>query len=267
MANGIQYQVNHTPSLGKGSVLLDVFASAGGSPTGNLIHLGNCNKFDLEPKDDMAELYQSLYASPTKIAQAVKKRDIKISIEGTDFSADHAALFSITGGKATRVQTGAAVTGETLISAAQTANCLGRYFQVADFPIATWTDLKQGVTTLVNGTDYKVLDLVHGIIYIPLTSTISTAGTTAVTADYTSATSSVSEIDGHTVNFIQGHILFIPDPADGPNIQCDVWRVNLTQNGKIGLISDEYGNWTLEGSCLDDTANHPTDPFYRLLYL
>lgn len=262
---GIQYQVNHAPLLGKGSVLLDQFS--GGSPTGKFVHLGNCNKFEIEPKDDMAELYQSLYSSPTKIAQAVKKRDIKVTIEGTDFSFDHAAIFSITGGKATRSQTGAAVAGEVVISAAQTANCLGRYFQVADFPIATWTDLKQGVTTLVNGTDYKVLDDTHGIIYIPVGSAINTAGTQAVTADYTSATSSVDEVDGHTINFVQGHILFIPDPADGINIQADVWRVNLTQNGKIGLISDEYGNWTLEGSCLDDTANHPNNPFYRLLNL
>lgn len=262
---GIQYQLNHVPSLGKGSVLFDRFLN--GSPTGVFMHLGNCNKFEVDPKDDMAELWQSLYPSPTKIAQAVKKRDIKIAIEGTDFSADHSQIYSIAAGVSTRAQTGAAIVAQQVISAAETASCLGRYFQVQNFPVATWTDLKQGATTLVNGTDYVVLDLTHGIVYIPLTSTISTAGTTAVTADYTSATSSVSQIAGHTVNFVQGHILFIPDPADGPNIQADVWRVNLTQNGKIGLISDEYGNWTLEGSCLDDTANHPTDPFYLYTYL
>jgi|SRR5215469_3421824 len=262
---GVQYQVNHVPSLGKGSVLLDRFLN--GSPTGVFIHLGNCSKFELEPKDDMAELYQSLYPSPTKIAQAVKKRDIKISIEGTDFSADHSQIYSIASGVATRSQTGATVTAEVVVSAAQTANAKGRYFQVQKFPVATLTDLKQNSIALVNGTDYVVLDLTHGIIYIPLTSGIDTTGTLAISADYTSATSSASQVPGHTVNFIQGHILFVPDPADGPNIMVDVWRVNLTQNGKIGLISDEYGNWTLEGSCLDDTANHATAPFYQLTYL
>jgi hypothetical protein len=262
---GIQYQVNHVPSLGKGSVLLDRFLN--GSPTGVFMHLGNCNKFEIEPKDDKAELFQSLYPSPTQIAEAVKKRQVKVSIEGTDFSADHSQIYSISSGVTTRSQTGGAVSAEVLISAAQTANCLGRYFRVADWPVTTWTDLKQGVTTLVNGTDYVVVDLTHGIIYIPLTSTISTAGTTAVTADYTSATSTASQIAGHTVNFVEGHLLFVPDPADGPNIMADVWRVNLTQNGKIGLIMDEYGNWTLEGSALDDTANHPTAPFYQFTYL
>jgi hypothetical protein len=262
---GINYQINHVPSLGKGSVLFDRFLN--GNPTSVFMHLGNCSKFSIEPKDDKAELFQSLYPTPTMFAQAVKKRDLKITIEGTDFSADHAQLFSIAGGVGTRSQTGAAQSAEVVISAAQTTNCLGRYFQVVHYPIATWTDLKQGASTLVNGTDYVVLDLTHGIIYVPLTSAISTAGTTAVTADYTSLTSSVSQISGHTVNFVQGHILFIPDPADGPNIQADVWRVNLTQNGKIGLIVDEYNNWVLEGSALDDTANHATAPFYQLTYL
>lgn len=261
---GVQYQIPHEVLLGKGSVLLDRFSN--GSPTGVFTHLGNCSKFEISPKDDKADLYQSLYPSPTKIAEAVKKRDIMISIEGTDFSADHAALFGISSGVGTVSQTTGAVTAETVVSAAQTANAKGRYFRVANWPVQAWTDLKQGAVTLVSGTDYVVVDLTHGIIYIPLTSAIDTTGTTAITADYTKATASYKTVAGHTVNFVQGHILFVPDPADGDSITADVWRVNLTQNGKIGLISDEYGNWTLEGSALDDTANHPNSPFYLLSY-
>lgn len=262
---GIQYQVNHVPSLGKGSVLLDRFLS--GSPTGVFMHLGNCNKFEIEPKDDKAELFQALYPSPTKIAEAVKKRDIKISIEGTDFSADHSQIYSIASGESSLVTTASAITNEQLCSAAQTANAKGRYFRTASPNIATWTDLKQNAVALVNGTDYIVLDMTHGIIYIPLTSGIDTTGSHSITADYTPAAGTFAQINGHTVNFVEGHVLFVPDPADGPNITCDVWRVNLTQNGKIGLIQDEYGNWTLEGSCLDDTANHASAPFYQFTYI
>jgi hypothetical protein len=263
---GIQYPINHVPSLGKGSVLFERFSS--GSPTGVLMHLGNCNKFEVEPKDDKAELFQSLYPTPTMLAQAVKKRDIKIAVEGTDFSADHSQIYSLAGGVTSLAIAATGVTGETLISAVQTANAKGRYFRVASLewdptiaPVLTQT------TALVAGTDYVLADAAHGLIYIPSTSAISTAGTTAVTIAYTPLAKTVSQICGHTVNFVQGHILFVPDPADGPNIMCDVWRVNLTQNGKIGLISDEYGNWTLEGSALDDTANHPTAPFYQYTYL
>lgn len=259
------YQINHVPSLGKGSVLFDRFVN--GNPTGVLIHLGNCGKFEIEPKDDKAELVQSLSPTPTLIAQAVKKRDIKVMVEGTDFSSDHAALFSVSGGKSSLVVAGTAITNEVLVSAAQTVNAKGRYFQTAVPNIGTWTDLKQNAIALVNGTDYKVIDMVHGIIYIPTTSAIDISGTEQITADYTPTAGTFDEVSGHTVNFVEGRLLFVPNPADGPNIMCNVWRVNLTQDGKIGLISDEYGNWQLTGSALDDTANHPTDPFYKLTYI
>lgn len=259
------YQINHVPSLGKGSVLLDRFSN--GSPTGVFIHLGNCHKFEIEPKDDKAELVQALSPTPTLFAQAVKKRDLKIMIEGTDFSADHSDIYSLASGSANLSVLATPVTNEVLVTAAQTVNALGRYFRLANPNVGTFTDLKQNSIALNNGTDYKVIDLVHGIIYIPSTSTINTAGTQQITADYTPTAGTFAQVNGHTVNFIQGHILFVPNPADGPNITADVWRVNLTQNGKIGLISDEYNNWTLEGTALDDTANHPTAPFYQYTYI
>ncbi|MGA3295279.1 MAG: hypothetical protein ABSE45_15025 [Candidatus Acidiferrales bacterium] len=264
---GLNYQINHVPSLGKGSVLLDRFLN--GNPTGVFMHLGNCNKFELEPKDDKAELFQSLYPTPTKIAEAVKKRDLKIMIEGTDFSADHSQIYSISSGQTTLSISSGTTTGETLVSAAQSANAKGRYFRTAKPNIDNSTPpvLTQNSVTLVAGTDYVVADLVHGIIYIPLTSTIDVTGAFAITITYHQLATAAAQIAGHTVNFVQGHLLFVPDPADGPNITADVWRVNLTQNGKIGLIADEYGNWTLEGSALDDTANHPSAPFYQFTYL
>ena len=126
---GIQYPINHVPSLGKGSVLFERFSS--GSPTGVLQHLGNCSKFELEPKDDKSELFQSLYPTPTMLAQAVKKRDIKVMVEGTDFSADHSQIYSLAGGVTSLAIAATAVSGETLISAAQTNNAKGRYFRVA----------------------------------------------------------------------------------------------------------------------------------------
>ena len=73
---------------------------------------------------------------------------------------------------------------------------------------------------------------------------------------------SFDHVAGATIPFVQGHILFVPDPVDGQKIGCDIWRCNLNPNGQIGLIADDYGNWSLDGNILDDTANHPTAPFY-----
>ena len=262
---GIQYQIPHVPMLGKGSILLDQF-DVNGNPTGVFKHLGNATKFELDLKDDIAELYQSLNKSVTLIATALKKRQPKISITGTDFSSDHIAIAQMSSGMTTLTTTAATVTGEVLISAAQAPNAIGRYFRTANFNVdgtGTPPVLTSNSVTLSSGTDYLLLDAEQGIFYIPAGSTIASH---AVTITYHTLVGSQDQVAGATVPFITGHILFSPDPVDGQKIGCDIWRVNLNPNGQIGLIADDYGNWSLDGNILDDTANHPSAPFYQYTF-
>ena len=153
---GLKYPIPHVPMLGKGSILFDIFDPTTGLPTG-LRHLGNCTKFELDLKDDIAELYQSLNKSVTLVATAVKKRQPKISITGTDFSSDHQAIVQMSSGKTTLTTAVGTVTAETLISVAQVPNCKGRYFRTVtpNFdPTGTPPALTQNSMALVAGTDY-----------------------------------------------------------------------------------------------------------------
>jgi hypothetical protein len=257
---GLKYPIPHVPMLGKGSILFDIFDAAG-LPTG-LRHLGNCTKFELDLKDDIAELYQSLNKNVTLIATAVKKRQPKIVITGTDFSSDHMAIASMSSGKTTLATTAVTFTDEALISATA-GKIKGRYFRTLHMNVDDVTTppvVKQGVTTFTEGTDYVVADAVAGLIYIPVGTTL--ADSTATTITYHTLVGSQDQVAGATVPFLQGHLVFVPDPVDGQKIGCDIWRVNLSPNGQIGLIADDYGNWTLDGNILDDTANHPSAPFY-----
>jgi len=266
---GLKYPVPHKPMLGKGSIFFDRFDPVTGLPQGK-IHLGNCTQFDLEDKPDKAKLFSSLNSTVTMIASALKKREPTVTIKGTDFSSMVAQDWAISNGKTTLATTAATLTGETVISAVQTANAKGRYFQFVNMNIdnvGTPPVLTQAPSTvLVAGTDYIVEDPQLGIIYIPLTSTIDTTGTKAVTAVYHQLVGSFDQVAGSSVPFLQGHLTFDPDPVDGQKIACDIWRVNLFANGKIGLIADDYGNWELEGDILDDTSNHPTSPFYQYTF-
>src|SRR5208337_2760150 len=169
---GLKYPIPHIPMLGKGSILLDIFDAAG-LPTG-LRHLGNCTKFELDLKDDIAELYQSLNKSVTLIATALKKRQPKIAITGTDFSSDHMAIVQMSSGKTTVATTAATITDEVLISATVTG-AKGRFFQTAkrnidmataNVPVLTQTQAGSPVTLTTPG-DYVVADPVGGMIYIP----------------------------------------------------------------------------------------------------
>jgi len=258
---GLKYPIPHVPMLGKGSILLDI-VDVNGLATG-LRHLGNCTKFELDMKDDIAELYQSLNKNVTLIATAVKKRQPKISITGTDFSSDHMAITAMSSGKTTLAVTVATVTAETLVTMAQVPNAKSRFFKTAVpnyDPTGTPPVLTQNALTLVAGTDYTLADPVTGLIYFPVGSGID--GTHAITITYHTLLGNFDQVAGATVPHQQGHLVFVPDPVDGQKIGVDIWRVNLNPNGNVGLIADDYGNWTLDGQILDDTANHPNSPFF-----
>ena len=253
----IQYPVQHLPMLGKGSVLFDRF-DANGNVQG-YIHLGNCSKFELDMKDEAAQLFQSINKVPSLIATTLKKRTPTLSITGTDFSSDHMGLAMMSSGKTTLAIVAGAITGEALASA--TVTKLGKYFPLASRSVdPTTVILHQGTETPELGTDYVVADPVEGLIYIPATSSID--NTKAVTADYSTLAKSFDQVAGGTQPVLQGRIRFIPDPSDGQKIGVEVWRCNLAPNGQIGLVADDYGNWTLDASVLDDSANHSIAPYY-----
>jgi hypothetical protein len=262
---GLLYPVPHLPMLGKGSILLDVF-DANGNPTG-LQHLGNCTKLSLDIKDDIATLFQSINKNVSLIASALKKREPSVTITGTDFSATHQSLVQMAAGVVPVVETVQTITAEALASATATKH--GRYFKTLnpnlDVSIASNTVVHQGVTTLVQGTDYVIADAAQGLIYFPAASAV--VETTAVTIDYKTLTATYNTVAGLTQPYIKAHLYFDPDPTDGQKIAMDIWRVNFNPSAATEFIADDYGNWTLKGMILDDTANHPSAPYFLQYFL
>jgi hypothetical protein len=245
--------------LGKGSILLDVFDSTG-APTG-FQHLGNCTKMEQQIKDDIAELFQSLNKSVSLIASALKKRTPMLAITGTDFSSAHMAI-AMCGDLVPLSIAAGSVTTEPLASA--TATKKGKYFFTAQrnlSPTPADTVLHQGATALVAGTDYVIVDPVTGCIYFPLTSSVS--DTLAVTIDYKTVVGEFDQVNAATKPYITGHLKFMPDPTDGQKIGLDVWRIRMNPTGGVGLIADDYGNWSMDARILDDSANHPTCPYFQ----
>jgi hypothetical protein len=253
----ITYPVPNLPMLGKGSLLVDVF-DANGNLTGYQ-HMGNCTKVEQEIKDDKASLYQHINAVPALVAYAVKKRDVMVSMTGTDFSFQHMAIAMMAGVETSLVTGTTAVTGEALASATATKH--GKFFATAGRNIGSVV-VHQGGTTLGLNTDYTIADALQGLIYFPLSSSVS--DTLAVTIDYTPTSVTLSQVAGATVPFVKGRMRFVPDPTDGKKIGVEWWQVNLSPNGKLGLIADDYGNWELEGMVLNDVANHPASPYFLM---
>jgi hypothetical protein len=245
--------------LGKGSILFDVF-DASGNLTGSQ-HLGNCRKLELEIKDDLAKLFQSINKNVSLIATALKQREPTVHIEGTDFSAAHMAIVMMAAGVVPIVGTVLTITAEALASASATKK--GKYFRTLnmnlDVSMPANTVVHQGGTALIQGTDYVIADPVMGLIFFPSASAV--VDTTAVTIDYKTLSATVNSVAPATQPHVQGKLTFNPDPTDGQKIGMDLWRVNLNPSGAVGFIADDYGNWSLTGTILDDTANHPASPY------
>lgn len=256
---GIQFPLAHTPMLGKGSILFDRFDAAGLS-TGYQ-PFGNCTKLEVATKDDRATLYQSLNKSASLIANALKKRDVTVSIVGTDFRADMMAIASMSSGKTTLTTSASTFTAEVLATA--TAVKKGRYFALANRNVdnvGTPPVLTNNAIVLTAGTDYIVVDPIEGLIYFPTTSAVAEGF--SVTCTYHTLVGTLYQVAGATQPQILGRMRFVPDPTDGQKLGREIWRVNLYPSGATGLIADDYGNWTLEGAVLDDTSNHPASPYY-----
>ena len=252
----ISYPVPHLPLLGKGSMLLDVF-DADGNSTGYQ-HLGNLTVIEQEIKDDKAELYQHINAVPSMIATAVKKRTVSLKMTGTDFSSDHMAIALMGDGKTELVTGSTPVAGEALASATVTKK--GKYFATAGRNLDPATVALNNPGALTAGTDFVVADAVQGIIYFPLTSGVDDAA--AVTADYTPIDTTFDQVSGAVKSFIKGKLRFAPDPTDGEMIGVEWWKVNLSPTGKLELVKDDYGNWEMEVMVLDDSENHPDNPYF-----
>ncbi|WP_110955210.1 phage tail tube protein [Anaerosinus massiliensis] len=122
---------------------------------------------------------------------------------------------------------------------------------------------KQGA--YISGVDYIIDDtqLRGGVIPIPDTSNILDGS--QVFVSYTVPEKKYPKIMGGTAKKIEGDLLFIGDPSTGRPYTLEIWHVSVTPNGDVGLITEEWGSFTLELSVMPDRVNHPKEPFFKMV--
>lgn len=86
-----------------------------------------------------------------------------------------------------------------------------------------------------------------------------------LTAGYTYSSYSFNSVQGGTQSSIHMYLQFVGNPVEGPTFEGEFWNVHFTPSGNLGFIQDDFGNWTIEGMCIADSVNHPTEPLYRLI--
>lgn len=65
---------------------------------------------------------------------------------------------------------------------------------------------------------------------------------------------------------MEGALKFVGDPSAGPALTLEAWKVALTPDGALGLISDEFGEIKLKGKVLSDagTEEHADYPYIKV---
>ena len=262
----------YTPSsdnvkFGRGRIFFDQFIDAG-LRNGQFIHLGNCDRFaiGIAPEELTMTDYTTETSAPYK--SVTTKIEIPINISGFEF-ADRNLRLIFMGDQTTYTQTAHTETAETMAAASLT-ELLGSFFQLGKRSITSITEITQGTTTLVDGTDYELYDALAGVVRIlPTGSTV--ADGTALLATYVAAAISTGlpVIRGATKTAVQGRILYVPANTTGPEDEVTVWNAKLTPDGDVPFISDEFAKWNLTGSVQSDAAGSyggsSTNPYFQVI--
>jgi hypothetical protein len=251
--------------LGKGQFFAYRFSTAG-VKSADLYHMGNVNNAEIQVEDDTIELRSSMTKAAGVLKKVTKSRTVTLKLTGNDYALKNIALM-LMGQEATFSQTTGSVTGEALTGGANAIK--GAHYRTA-FRGVSALAVKQGVTVLVAGTDYLLVDPTGGVIRL-LETSVTITGASPLTCDYTKATITAQPIiRPFTDTDVQGQIVFIGDPTSGPVYEAIFWYVNYKPDGSLGLIQDDWGEWNLDLTVQDDTpglyggsANEPYGRIYE----
>jgi hypothetical protein len=239
--------------LGKGKVYFDRFDD--GDPTGERF-LGNCTSLEMSHTDELKEKYSSCSPSSPLLKSVNIRRTMEFTLVLDEFSKENVALALMGTNTVLAQGAGGPVSPhQDVVGVKQ-----GCFYDLGKRNIKSVAVKKSGGTpTYVVDEDYTV-DAVSGRIYIVPAGDITDGYDLEVTYSWDADTSPV--IRAGVSNVIEGFLRFIGDPACGPAYEVQVWKVSVTRDGAIGLISDDYANFTLKGKVLDDSVNHEDEPYF-----
>lgn len=247
--------------VGKGEVYFNRF-DALGIGTG-LRHLGNVDAMEITTADDNIDKYSNMSQDAPLYKRVARRRTVTIRLTLSEFTPENMAMVMMGTVLKTATQAATAVTSEVLTTSAVP----GAYYMFSKIGPHTAISLT-GPGALTLGTDYIIKDPNLGIIQILPTGTV-VAGAT-VSANYTPTAyvaGEIIEVFGGESTTVEGSLLFVGDPVTGPRQRIEVWKVQFTPDGALGLISDEFASVGLTGSVLADPVGHPTNKLYRSTYL
>ena len=245
--------------VGRGSMWFNRFAAGTRTKIGWL-HVGNAKSVAQTLTAEQISSRDNMTSDGGNLKTVSVGKDIALKITGEEFSRDNLALMMM--GLVSALSQGAASASAERMTPAGGAE-QGMAYRT-EFRNISNVVVKVIAATKTLGTDYTIEDPVAGLIRIVEGGGIADVDDVDVDYDYAADTSKTIQIG--TEGLIEGSLLFVPDPVDGPKLEGELWIVSFTPDSDLNFIQDsEFGEFTLNCAVVKDVAGHPTNPYGQLV--
>ena len=245
--------------IGKGKCYFDRNDSDGNS-TGEL-DLGNDPSFSLGLENENLDHYSSMDGVKKKDKSAVISTDQTIAFTLDEINIENLNLALFGDGVEYLNLSDGIETDKAAIAK------VDRWVKLAHRKLNSGTVVitnAAGTVTYTEVTDYT-LDLVRGRFY-----TVSTGGISNnenVLVDYKHSDASYPIVNSATNVVSEGLLRFVGNNDYGSSYEVELWKVKLSVNGEIPLITEDWSQIEFTAEVLDDSENHPESPYGRIIDL
>jgi len=221
--------------------------------------LGQCTKLELSLNDERLTENSAVQAATPPVLDIVTKRTPKVAATLKEAHPDVISLAVMGDDDATLTQAGTAVTEEVHEDVRA-----GYYVKLDKLgPVTAVTvEPSGGGTAFTEGDDYIVFNGEQPMIYIVPGGGIDSGDDIQV--DYTpTAYTAAPTIPIGSKTLIQGELLFLPDPTNGPKFVANIWKCSVASESVTSLIQPDanLAEFALNFTVLSDAANHPNSPY------
>ncbi len=239
--------------LGAGEVFFDRF-DADGLSTGYR-HCGNVESLSTNTSVEKKEKKSSMDGARSTLKEVITGSNMEVSMVFSEFDPENLAL-ALLGEASDFTQDASAVTGGEINGGV--ALKFDRWYYLGKHDVSN-VAIKQGATTLTAGDDYELKADV-GLVKILSTGT----GLEEITTwDGDAGAVSGKQITGLSVGKVEGALKYIAaaDQASGPRYEVDIHKVNLTPDGELPFIGEDFATFNLKGKAQKDITKPAGEQF------
>lgn len=244
--------------LGAGSLLLGKYVN---DVVSGFDFVGNASSVSIAAEVTNVQLFSNTQRSGALMAEATLRTVYTVSAVLNEFTMKNLQLWW----KASQnTKTQSASTGRT-VSFSNVVR--GKVYDLGARQVENVVGVA-GTEALVADSDYK-LYAEYGLVHIlPNAPHIADDGTEDIEFNFEQPALEIEQNRLNTEASQQAHLLFVSDDKNPEGVsskdRLEIWRVNVAPDGELNLIGDEYGSFNLTMTIMDDSANHPNDPFGTL---